>query len=259
VAIARSRVRVLLTSYSFGTLLWLVPFGIVVAMVEALGDLLTGHPTRARAALSGWFFNLVHFRRLRKSRKRTQKLRHLHDRDLRELQINTGTRLSVWFSHHVHGEGRLRDLGLASRDAVDSVADGMRAPAAIAFAVFLVLVVFGSRGLISHGVPAIGTFGTWPGVSELFNAFGSGWRYTGLGSASPAPPVFALMGAAGTVLLGAVSLARTIVVVGAIPLGAVAAYRLGNRVIGLRGPALAVGLAYGINPTARNAIAEGRL
>ena len=37
------------------------------------------------------------------------------------------------------------------------------------------------------------------------------------------------------------------------------AYRLARRVIGLRGPALAAGLAYGVNPVARNAIAEGRL
>ena len=65
--------------------LWLIPFGLVVALVEALGDLVTGHATRARAVLSGWTYNLLHFRRLRASRKRTQKLRRLHDRDLREL------------------------------------------------------------------------------------------------------------------------------------------------------------------------------
>ncbi len=44
---ARSRVRVLLTSYSFLTLLWLVPVGIVVGFIEAAADLLTGRPRRA--------------------------------------------------------------------------------------------------------------------------------------------------------------------------------------------------------------------
>jgi GT2 family glycosyltransferase len=43
-SLARSRVRVLFTSYSFRRLLWLVPVGIVVGFVEAIGDLLTGHP-----------------------------------------------------------------------------------------------------------------------------------------------------------------------------------------------------------------------
>ena len=137
VAIARSRVRVLLTSYSRGTLLWLIPFGFMVSIVEAIGDLLTGHPRRARAGVTAWFSNVFHFRRLRASRKRAQASRHVHDRDLRELQVGTGTRLSVWFNHHVHSEGRLRSLGAASRSAVDSVSDGVRAPATIAFMVFL--------------------------------------------------------------------------------------------------------------------------
>jgi GT2 family glycosyltransferase len=259
VAIARSRVRVLLTSYSLGTLLWLIPFGFVVAIIEAAGDLVTGHPRRARAGITAWFNNVFHFRRLRASRRRAQAARHVHDRDLRELQVGTGTRLTAWFNHHVHNEGRLRSIGAASRSAVDSVSDGVRAPATIAFMVFLALVLFGSRSLIAHSVPAIGTFGTWPGIGDLFNAFGSAWRYTGLGSASAAPPALALMGGLGTALFGAVSLARTLVVVLAIPVGAFGAYRLGNRIIGIRGPALAAGLAYGINPAPRNAISEGRL
>ena len=99
----------------------------------------------------------------------------------------------------------------------------------------------------------------WPAVGELFDAFGSAWRYTGLGSSSAAPPLLAMMGGFGTALFGAVGLARTLVVVVAMPLGAVGAYRLAYRVMGLRGPALAAGMAYGVNPVARNAIAEGRL
>ncbi len=65
-ALARSRVRVLLTSYSLLTLIWLVPVGIVVGFVEALGHLFTGHPHAARAAVTGWFWNLFHLRRLRR-------------------------------------------------------------------------------------------------------------------------------------------------------------------------------------------------
>ena len=143
--------------------------------------------------------------------------------------------------------------------AVDSVSDGVRTPAAVAFLGFLALVAFGSRSFVTQGVPAIGTFAKWPGVGDLFDTFGSAWRSTGLGSASPPPSVLALMGAMGTVLLGAVGLARTLVIVFALPLGAFGAYRLGRRVIDLRGPALAAGLAYGINPVARNALGEGRL
>jgi hypothetical protein len=139
------------------------------------------------------------------------------------------------------------------------VSDGIRTPAAIAFLVFLVLVVLGSRDLLTGGVPAIGTFARWPGVGDVFDTFGSAWRHTGLGSASPAPAALAVIGALGTVLLGATALAQTILVVVALPLGAYGAYRFGRHAIGLRGPALAAGLAYGINPVARDSIAQGRL
>jgi GT2 family glycosyltransferase len=258
-ALARSRVRVLFTSYSFHKLLWLVPVGFVVGFVEALGDLLTGHPRRARAAIGSWFSNLIHVRSLRASRRRAQSLRTVHDSELRELQVSSTARLNAFLAHHLHTDTRLRNLGDASRSAVDSVSDGIRTPAAIAFLAFLALVVLGSRSLISSGVPAIGTFAHWPGVGDAFDAFGSAWRYTGLGSASPAPAALALIGASGTVLLGATGLAQTLVVVVAMPLGAFGAYRLSRYAIGFRGPALAAGLAYGINPAVRNALAQGRL
>src|SRR5439155_10215015 len=107
-ALARSRVRVLFTSYSFLTLLWLVPFGIVVGFVEALGDLVTGHPQRARAAVGSWFANLFHVRRLRASRKRAQAHRSVRDRELRQLQIGSMTRLNDYLSHHLHTDDRLK-------------------------------------------------------------------------------------------------------------------------------------------------------
>ena len=256
---ARSRVRVLFTSYSFRRLLWLVPLGFVVGFVEAIGDLLTGHPRRARAAFGSWFSNVVHVRNLRASRRRAQRMRTVHDSDLRELQVSTTARLSAFLAHHLHTDTRLRDLGEASRSAVDSMSDGVRTPAAIAFLGFLVLVVVGSRDLITGGVPSIGTFAHWPGVGDVFDAFGSAWRYTGLGSASPQPAALAVIGALGTVLLGSTALAQTLVVVVAAPMGAFGTYRLTRRAITYRGPALAAGLAYGINPVARNAISEGRL
>ena len=249
-ALARSRVRVLFTSYSFVRLLWLVPLGFVVGFVEAIGDLLTGRPRRARAAIGSWFSNLLHLRRLRASRRRAQALRTVHDSELRELQVSSAARFSAFLAQHLHTDTRLRNLGDASRSAVESVSDGVRTPAAIAFLGYLVLVAIGSRELITHGIPAIGTFGHWPATSDLFDSFGSAWRYTGLGSASPAPAAIALIGAMGTVLLGAVGLAQTLTVVLALPLGAFGVYRLARHVIGLRGPALAAGLAYGINPVA---------
>ncbi|MET0421805.1 MAG: glycosyltransferase family 2 protein [Acidimicrobiia bacterium] len=258
-ALARTRVRVLFTSYSLTTLVWLIPVGIGVGVVEAIGDLLIARPRRARAAIGAWMSNLVHFRSLRASRRRAQSLRHVHDHDLRELQVSSFTRLNAYLSHRLHGDELLRSFGSRSRSAVDSMSDGLRAPGALAFVGFVAMVIFGSRDLITHGVPSIGTMVSWSSVSTMLDAFGSAWRYTGLGSASAQPALQAVMAGIGTVLFGSVGLAHTLVVVVAMPLGAVGAYRLAQRVVGLRGPAFAAGMAYGVNPLARNAIAEGRL
>jgi len=258
-AIVHSRVRTVLACSSLVNLIWLVPFGVIVSFFEFFGNLVTGHPRRARAAIVGWWSNLLHPGSVRKARKHAQRLRSVHDSDLRELQISTLARVNAWVAHHLHTDGRLRDLGDVSRNAVDSVSDGLRAPATIAFLVFLGLVLVGSRDLLSHGVPAIGTFGSWPSVSSAFDAFGSAWRYTGLGSASAQPPAFVVIGGLGTAFLGAIGLARTLFVVLALPLGAIGMYRLSRRVIVLRGPAFAAAIAYGVNPVARNSIAQGRL
>ena len=233
----------------------------MVGFVEALGDLLIGRPRRARAAIGSWFSNLVHVRRLRASRQagagRCARARLASCASCRCRAPPGSARSSPTTSTPTPG---CASLGDASRSAVDSVSDGMRTPAAIAFLGFLVLVVLGSRDADHPRASRRSARSAhWPGVGDVFDSFGSAWRYTGLGSASPAPAALALIGAMGTVLLGAVGLAQTLTVVVAIPLGAFGAYRLGRHVIGLRGPALAAGLAYGINPVARNAIAQGRL
>ena len=257
-ALARSRVRVLLTNYSFLTLLWLVPVGIVVGFVEAAADLLTRRPRRARAAITGWFSNLFHWRRLHASRRRAQSSRQVRDRDLRELRIGSTTRLNTFVVHHLHTDERLQQFTTRSRTAMGSMSDSMRGPAALAFVGFLAMVVVGSRGIISGGMPGIATLVPWPSVGDLFDTFGSAWHYTGLGSPTPTPPVLALMGGFGTVLFGAVGLARTLLVVLAMPIGAIGAYRFTRRLVGLRSPALAAAIAYGVNPVARNAIGTGR-
>jgi GT2 family glycosyltransferase len=257
-ALARSRVRVLLTNYSFLTLLWLVPVGIVVGFVEATADVLTGRHRRARAAITGWFSNLFHWRRLRASRKRVQSMRHVRDRDLRELRIGSATRLNAFFIHHLHADERFQQFTSRSRTAVGSMSDSMRGPAALAFLGFLAMVVVGSRGIISSGMPGIATLVPWPSIGDLYDSFGSAWHYTGVGSATAAPPLLALMGGLGTVLFGAVGLVRTLLVVLAMPIGAIGAYRLTRHLVGLRSPALAAAVAYGVNPVARNAISTGR-
>ena len=67
------------------------------------------------------------------------------------------------------------------------------------------------------------------------------------------------MAALSTVLLGHGALARTVVVAGALPLGAWGAYRLVRTLTGASLPAVVAATAYVVNPVGRDAIAHGEL
>ena len=149
-------------------------------------------------------------------------------------------------------------MGDVLRGWGEAIADGLRHPAVLAFLVFLGVLAFGSRDLFSHGVPAVGQLPVWTGVHSMLGAFGSAWRYTGLGSATGASPLLVLTSGLSTVLLGSIGLARTLVVVGAFPIGAIGAYRLAKAQRATLGPALVTAIAYAANPLARNAVANGR-
>ena len=256
---ARARVRVVLTSYSRPSLALVVPSGIVVAAAATAAAILTGHRGRSRFELGAWWWNLRRPRAIRVARRRAQAHRRIHDRDLRGLQAGGSAHVRRFLSHRLHTEDRLRSLGDAGREAVASVSSGARLPVTIVLSLLAVLLLVGSRELFLVRVPAVGSLLGWPEAGNLLDAYGSGWRYTGLGSSAPAPPAFVLMAGLSTVLLGAAGLARTLVVLGAFGLGALGAYRAARPIAGAGTPAAAATAVYACNPVPRNAIAGGRL
>jgi GT2 family glycosyltransferase len=257
-AIARTRIRTVLTLSSIRTLLWVVPVGVVASFVEASLLTITFRRRRVRSALGAWWWNLRHLGDVRRARRRARTHRRVHDRDLRELQVR-GARLRGFVAGHVATEDRVRSLADAGRSAASAAAASVRHPLFGLVAVLVLVWLVGSRALFGEGVPAIGTMARWTGIGDLLSTYASGWRYTGLGSSTAAPPGLVAMTGLTTVLFGAEGLARTLVVVLAFPIGALGAYRLTRDVIPTAAPAVVAGLAYAINPVPRNAIANGRL
>ena len=256
--VARARVRVLLTCYSRASLAFVVPMGLVVSLLEAVVLLPTRRRAEANAAVGAWWWNVVRFRRVRPARRLAQARRAIHDSDLRELQVGAGARVSAFLAHR-HADERLQSLGERGRDFAEAIGDAMRTPAAFALLAALVVLVFGSRDLFSSGVPSIGTLVPWPGVNALIAEFTSAWRHTGLGSTAQAPPVLVLMAGMGTVLLGGVGLAQSLLVAGSFVLGGAGAYRLARTISAGPAASAAAALVYVFVPLPRNAIANGRL
>ncbi|MFM7060169.1 MAG: glycosyltransferase [Actinomycetes bacterium] len=259
VEVEAARHRAMLTSAGAASLAWVVPFAVLLAVLEAVAALLTGHRRRAGSVLGGWWRALRGVPAARAARRAAQSHRRVHDGDLRYLQSRGSSRVRRFMNGTLHADDRLRGLSAAGRTITDVAAERVREPVGIAVIVFTVLVAIGSRGLLLGTVPQVGQFRVWPGVGDALTTFTSGWRDSLLGASTQQPPLLVVVSGLGTLLLGATGLARTLLIVAAMPVGVLAAWRLGRAVAGPGSAAVVTGLAYGVLPLPRNAIAAGRI
>ena len=254
-----ARVRTLCKSYSGAALLWIVPVAFVLSLAETLALVVTGRWARARGVLGGWWANARRPGELRSARRAVQRSRRVPDADVRDLMVRGSARVRTYVGHRLHAGARIQDVSERTRVVLDSAGSRVRSPELVGAALLALLLLVGSRELVTEGVADVGEFLHWGGWHELVRTITSPWRFAGLGADVPAPAAFAALTAWVTVFLGDVDVARTVLVVGALPMGAWGAGRLARPLAPSFAPALAAAVAYGVNPIARNAIATGRL
>ena len=255
----RTRLRAVLVGYSRLSLLYMVPWTILHTIVESVAFLVTGRLDRARAVWGAWAWNLRRLGALRAARSRARRLRRIPDRELRSLQIRGSARARRFVNRRLKADETVMLLSTTGRAVVERAQTSIRQPMFAALALVAIVFAVGSRSLYFDGIPQIGQFADWPNLTEVFAAFGSGWRETFLGSPTPAPPAFALVGVASLPLFGATGLAGTLLVLGCVPLGVGGVIRLVRSVTMEPVSAVAAGIAYAVLPVWRNAIANGRL
>ncbi len=258
-AATRARVRVLCKAYSGLALVWVLPSAFVLTVAESLGLVVTRRARQAAAELAGWFPSPGSFGELRRARSATQRLREVDDADVRHLMIRGSARFRTLLLQRLHAGDRITSVSNRARARMTATRERVRrAPAMLMLAV-AVLLAFGSRAFILQRVPEVGDFRAWPGIGDLWHTFTSPWRATMLGARTPASPVFAMMTALSSVLIGHGALARTLVVAGAMPVGVWGAFRLGRTLTAAGLPAIVVATAYAVNPVGRDAVARGEL
>jgi GT2 family glycosyltransferase len=254
----RHRLRTVLCCSGAASLLWLVPALVVLALLDAVAGLLTAHASRSRAALGAWTWNLARLPALLTRRRHLRRIRRVPDRELRGLMATGLVRLRGRSERREPGERRSA-VTSARQGIVDFLRSG---PSGVTTAVWVLLgavFLIGSRHLITRSIPAVGELARFPGgPSELWREFLSGWRAASLGTDAPAPTAFAALAALGTAFLGAMGMARTVFILGLIPLGGFGAWRL------LRGTGSPWGrvtafIVYAACPVAYNALAAGSL
>lgn len=254
----RHRLRVVMSCYSALGLLRVLPKIVVLHLAEVAYSLLVGRRAQALDIAAGWIWNLRRLGELRDARRQVRSFRRVPDRDVRQLMTPGSARFRQFVRGQI-GVGDERLSGWAGRrDVVGALRSGTLRSAAAVWAVVAVVLLAGSRHLITRSVPAIGQlvpFNT-SGL-DLLREWTSGWRTAGLGSEAPAPTAYGLLGALGFLTPGAEGLLRTVLTLGLLPLGAVTIHRL-TAPIGSRMAQTAALLVYVCNPLPYNSLAHGR-
>ncbi len=275
------RVRTLLTCYSWFNLVWLLPVAVLYMLGEASIRILQGRPGEAAHLVESFAVAGREPAELWRSRRRVQRGRRTRDREIRRLQTRGNARVCTYVQERLEdargGQSRTRTSStdgeggfspLDTRAATTAVAPGNgHGPGptkgspwkqfALVGAVLLIVLLFGSRSLLGHSLPAVAQLPNLSvGGSALWRSWWSTWQTAGLGVTAPSSPALAVLGLLATVFFGAVGTLQHVVVLGPLVLGPLGAY-WAARWWGSRRGRLAALIAYAVVPLPYNALARG--
>ena len=275
--------------YTPRTLLTLAEMEFVEFVVALLGR----DTDRAGAILGSWRWLFHNRERIRERRRERQRTRVLSDADLHRLQIGGATRLKKFVVTLVH-EGLDRARGIlppeeklpeegpeagvgfaaafAESEEFDEIAENQeltlaRHPSRLLSsfrsqaAVLAGLVVFwalGSRNLVAMHLPLIGRLTPLDSWWTTWRHFFASWSSAGTGTSAPGVPGFAVLGFAGTFVVGRMGVLPRIALIGAVPLGAFGVARLLKGRVSNRARVVAV-VAYFGGALGLNMINQGRI
>lgn len=226
------RLRAMVTAYSPLTLLWVLPYDLLVSIVDSLASLLLLRWRPLLRHVFSFAWNTAHLPSTIRQRRRFRSVRSAGDVELFRFQARGSIRLRS-IVEEVSGRA------LSFFDDDQPLARGTRrvwrAPG-IWGAIVAVLVAFiGARSLIFTGMPDTGFTFPFETPSVALQRWFAGWNDSGLGSTSPVHPSVGLTGLVSLIWFGAEGAARTLLTIAFSAVGVIGMGRLAGRV-GLRGP-----------------------
>ena len=254
----RHEARTMLSNYELFRLVRTLPVVFVLSVIDLVGSMLFGRFARVGDIVSSWTWNLLNLPSLWRARSRVKRSRRAHDAEYLPLMRQGSSRLRTLI-HVEEGENRLQSVTQAGRGYLRDISSGpSRVGIAVALAAVAMMLI-GARDLISGPLPVLREFiDAGDSGGQLLSQWWTGWRDAGLGEAAVPPTVIPGLGAAGSVLFGEIDLARRLLLLGPLLVGGIGAWKLVARTGSTRARAATVA-AYGLNPVALNAMAEGRL
>ena len=253
----RYHLRAMLKSYSWLHLLRVIPQALVAMVIEAMVAIVTRRGHEAGELAGAWAWNVRHLRDLRPLRAVVRRTRVVPDSEVRRLQARGSVRLTLYLQRRLHADERARQLVEAGHELVESVGKGPARAATSLLCLLLFGLLVGSRHLFHGRLPAVGQFAPFPQPWTLLTHAVDGWRTTGMGSTSAAPPAFGVLGALGVLFAGHMGILARILILGAWPVAALGAWRMGRPLESTMARITAV-IAYLAVPLPYNALAGGR-
>ncbi|MCC5953278.1 MAG: glycosyltransferase [Acidimicrobiia bacterium] len=232
--------------------------GAVLGLVEMLVALVLGRLGQVRDVVGAWVWNVRRRGEIRAQRRALDRIRATDDADVHALMVAGSARVRSYLRGRI-GRG---DDRLVAHSGSSAMARRLRRVSnqvtLAAWTVVLAVLVIGTRGLLGGPIPSVGDLVTFGGdVGPFFSEWLGGYTTSGMGAELPAPPGLGLFGALSALLGGAPELARSVLILGALPVGVIGAWRLAAPVGSPRARVAAL-VVFVANPLAYNALAEGR-
>jgi len=206
---ARHQLRSVLTTSSVPSLAVTLPLQLLLSFGEAFLAIVTGSFSQVTDVASSYTWNLRRFGDVSRRRKSLRPDRRLHFVDLRQTQHRGSVRISAFVRGQI---GRNRGgVGAASRGLSASMRSGTARVAWLVLLGVLAFVLFGSRALITDGIPIAGDFNAFPAhAGDMLSQWWNGWHDRDLGSPGTIPSGVAIMAVLAWLLGDSVGLIRTL-------------------------------------------------
>ncbi len=252
----RHRLRMSLTNQAAGRSATVVAELAAATVLGVAYGLLTGRFRHVWGLVSAWPWNLGrhsgvrHRRRIIARHRRVDPARVVAGPDMPHHAIRRAVTGRAPYGTGDEAPGNI---------AFHNIWSALLGPGGVALMASAAVLGFGSRHLLTRGLPAVGRLQALPAdPMDLVRSWWHGWRPTGTGVSTTGPDALALLGVVARLMPGNDNLIWTAVVLAALPVGALGVWRLVRPVGGGRSRAAAV-LTYLAVPLPYDALREGRL
>ena len=254
----RHRLRTVMVTSTGRGRFTVVPIAILLIVMEGLYYLLSGRRGQARDMFAAIAWNLSHLGDIRRRQRALRQIRQRSEREVRELQIGGSAAVNS-FSRGQFTAGQDRFSGFlgAIRSSFQGEDSGSLRDATVMGIGIALVLLFGSRHLLTRGVTPVGQFPIVPGGRALFEEWWGGWRSTGTGGPGNPPTALLLLSAGRAVFFWAPSVFDKLIGVGPLLLGVFGAYRLARPLGSARSAAVAAAF-YAASPLVISNFSGGR-